>query len=212
MKIARKILSIILTFALLLGTVSALVGSASAQEVTGESIYWYFDKSTGTLTISDTAKEGYREFTAGAQLSTTVYTIPWNSGKWYCEGLKHVNIVGAPRPASTKLWFANAKELDSITNLDKLDTSCVVSMESMFNSCSILETVDLSKFDTSNVKNFHGMFAYCKKIGTIDVSSFDTSSGEDFSAMFAWCEILETLDVSNFIINQPSVDFEGIFS
>ena len=99
------------------------------------------------------------------------------------------------RPKTTRDWFrgcANLKEAD----LDKLDTSSVTSMDSMFSSCSSLTTLDVSGWDTSKVTDMNSMFDDCTSLTTLDVSGFDTSSVTDMGAMFAECYSLTTLDVS----------------
>ncbi|WP_413522077.1 BspA family leucine-rich repeat surface protein [Brochothrix thermosphacta] len=94
--------------------------------------------------------------------------------------------------------FNGLKELTTIEGLEKVDTSNVTSMSSMFNDCSSLTTLDVSNFDTSNVTNMSAMFSGCSSLTILDVSNFDTSNVTNMSTMFSGCSSLTTLDVSNF--------------
>ena len=211
MKNTRKILSFVITLAIIITTVSVIGLSVSAQQ-TAQSVYWSYDNSTDTLTISDTPANGRQEFTVDAQRLADVYTMPWNiAGKWY-SNVKTVVIDGKPRPASTDQWFANDSKLTQIVNLKNLDTSCVESMSSMFNSCSKLTSIDVSAFNTSKVTSFFAMFAYCYNLTQLDVSSFDVSGSESFASMFYHCNSLEELDVSGFQIDFENSDFLEMFA
>ena len=71
-------------------------------------------------------------------------------------------------------------------------------MNSMFNGCNKLTTLDLSNFDTSKVTNFSSMFYSCSSLTT--VPQLDTSKGTDFGSMFYSCSSLTTIpqfDTSN---------------
>ncbi|MCO6524658.1 MAG: BspA family leucine-rich repeat surface protein, partial [Candidatus Schmidhempelia sp.] len=94
--------------------------------------------------------------------------------------------------------FYTLSALTQIEGLDKLDTSAVTDMTSMFGSCMGLTSLDVSHFDTSNVTNMHGMFGSCMGLTSLDVSHFDTSKVTDMDCMFWFCSSLTSLDVSHF--------------
>ncbi len=72
-------------------------------------------------------------------------------------------------------------------------------MESLFNFCQEIESLDLSNFDTSNVQNMKTMFNGCKSLKEIKgLNKFNTINVTDMRAMFEWCLELESLDLSNF--------------
>lgn len=202
MKKTAKVLSLVLCVSMLLCIMPI---TSFAQEKTAQSVYWSYDNSTDTLTISDTPANGRQEFTVDAQRWADVYTMPWNiEGKWY-SNVKTVVIDGSPRPFSTSEWFANDHNLTQIVNLKNLDTSCTEDMSSMFNSCTKLTEIDLSNFDTSKVTSFFAMFTACIKVEELDLSSFDTSSGKYFSSMFNDCAKLTKLDVSSFDVENAEI-------
>ena len=105
--------------------------------------------------------------------------------------------------ADSSSAFEKFNSMTSFTGLNKLDTSNVTNMDSMFAKCYKLTSLDVSGFNTSNVTNMGSMFgAYpgvgCKALTSLDVSGFDTSNVTTMSHMFAGCEALTSLDVSKF--------------
>ena len=78
------------------------------------------------------------------------------------------------------------------------NTSNVTNMESMFNKCIGLTSLDVSNFDTSNVTNMNHMFDNCVNLTSLDVSNFVTSKVTKMNGMFRGCIGLKSLDVSRF--------------
>ena len=102
------------------------------------------------------------------------------------------------RPTTTVLWFEGMSSLESVTNLQYLNTSEVTNMSWMFRGCSALENLDLSSFNTANVTDMHDMFENCICLKSLNVSSFNTAKVTDMGNMFSDCRSLTTLDLSNF--------------
>ena len=211
MKNTKHILCVLLAILLIPGIAPVSVYAENdTQTKTGESVWWSYDDSTDTLTISDTPAAGRSEFTVDAQKWADVYNMPWNvKGKWY-SNMKTVVIDGNPRPAYIREWFCNASKLTSIRNLNGLDTSCVTSMQSLFNSCTKLTQIDLSGFQTENVTDFSYMFVSCVGLSELDLSSFDTSAATGFPYMFSDCSGLTELDLSGFSV-QNNISCNNMF-
>ena len=102
------------------------------------------------------------------------------------------------RPTTTFFWFQGMSSLESVTNLQYLNTSEVTNMSWMFRGCSALENLDLSSFNTANVTDMHDMFENCICLKSLNVSSFNTAKVTDMGNMFSDCRSLTTLDLSNF--------------
>lgn len=98
------------------------------------------------------------------------------------------------------------KELD----MSNLDTSDIINMQYMFNSCEQLQSLDVTHFDTSNVTNMAYMFALCVELLQLDVTHFDTSKVTNMNSMFASCKSLSTLDVTGFDTSKVT-DFSFMF-
>ena len=114
-------------------------------------------------------------------------------------------------PTSCHGWFWTFEKLNTITDIQYLNTSQVTSMYAMFLKCYELTDLDLSSFNTANVTDMNNMFSNCQNLKTLDVSNFNTTSVTNMSAMFANCYELTAIDVSKF--NTASVtDMSSMFS
>ena len=131
----------------------------------------------------------------------------WNATftYWYEDGT-NANVTkvvfdpsfAAARPTSTWNWFADMKNLQSISGLDYLNTSEVIIMVSMFEDCEALTSLDVSHFNTANVIDMSWMFDGCSNLQDLDVSNFNTANVRNMLCMFSGCSRLNSLDVSNF--------------
>ena len=88
----------------------------------------------------------------------------------------------------------NTFVLRKAMRLSGFDTISVANMQSMFEGCSSLTSLDLSTFDTSSVTTMYGMFSDCSSLTSLDLSTFDTSSVTSMSSMFYNCSSLTSLD------------------
>ena len=91
-------------------------------------------------------------------------------------------------------YLSNVKEIA----FDNFDTSQVTNINSIFDACKSLTSLDVSKFDTSQVTTMYAMFNRCANLTNLEVSKFDTSKVTDMSLMFNECGGLTRLDVSKF--------------
>jgi surface protein len=90
------------------------------------------------------------------------------------------------------------KDKTALLSVEYLDISKLTSMQSMFQNCSSLTSLDLSDWDTSKVANMSHMFHDCTKLTSLDLSDWDTSNVTDMAAMFHNCSGLTSLDLSGF--------------
>ena len=108
----------------------------------------------------------------------------------------------------SKYLFYNLTGVDSINNIDALNTSMVTNMSCMFQATgknSTIFTLDLgNNFDTSNVTTMFSMFyetGYSSTAFTLDLGDkFDTSSVTDMTSMFlttGYRSNVFTLDLGN---------------
>ena len=137
----------------------------------------------------------------------TTYDLNQGSAKpgWYTDGTcaKVTRVHFDPsfinaRPKSTYYWCADMANLDNITNSTYINTSEVKNMESMFQGCRKMTSLDLSNFNTSKVTTMAHMFDGCIQATVLNVSNFDTSNVTDMEGMFSYCNSLTSLDVSHF--------------
>ncbi len=149
--------------------------------------------------------------------------------EWYSRASEIKKVVFADsfaqaRPTDCSNWFCNATSLQTITNIQNLNTEQVTNMESMFRLCRRLKTIDISHFNTQSVTNMAYMFAECENLTSlqlaflktqlvtnmshllykcrnltdVDLSNFSTQSVTDMSHMFYGCEKIENLDLTSF--------------
>lgn len=128
--------------------------------------------------------------------ATAVYTgiekysgSPWEG---YASKIKTATVVDdGLQPYFMDSWFFRCKSMTAC-DLRKLNTSNVVDMNWMFNSCSSLTTIgDLSNWDTSKVTDMGNMFNYCSKLTSLDLSNWDTTNVTNMIGMFIGCTKLQ---------------------
>ena len=101
-------------------------------------------------------------------------------------------------PTSLISFFADLNSLQTITDLEYLNTANVKYMSDMFYGCQKLSSLDLSKFNTEKVTDMRGMFSGCQKLSSLDLSKFNTEKVESMIDMFKNCSALSSLDLSKF--------------
>ena len=132
-------------------------------------------------------------------LNTDATSMP----EWYANRTTVETVVFDPsfasaEPTTTFYWFYGMSKLTSINGIENLNTSEVINMGRMFESCSSLTSLDVSGFKTDNVTNMGSMFAGCSSLESLDVSGFKTDNVTNMGSMFAGCSSLESLDLSGF--------------
>ena len=93
--------------------------------------------------------------------------------------------------------FNNCSSLTSL-DVSNFNIENITSMNSMFANCSSLISLDVSNFNTGNITNMNGIFNNCSSLTFLDLSNFNTENVTDMSWMFYNCSSLISLDVSNF--------------
>ena len=101
-------------------------------------------------------------------------------------------------PTSLNSFFKNLSSLETITDLEYLNTANVTDMSSMFHSCRKLTDLDLSNLNTANVTNMSYMFNKCEKLTGLNLSNFNTANVKNMRSMFDGCRNLTELILSNF--------------
>lgn len=124
-----------------------------------------------------------------------------------------------------KLWypkttysisFENSEILEDesfigpLTEVNYINSSNLISMNSMFYGCNNLTLLDLSNWSTNNVTDMSYMFALCWSLGALDLTSFNTSNVTNMKSMFSVCDGLTLLDLSNFDTKKVT-DMNGMF-
>ena len=94
-------------------------------------------------------------------------------------------------PTSLNGFFENLSSLQTITDLEYLNTANVTDMSYMFSGCNKLSSLDLTSFKTANVTDMNSMFLNCSALTTIYASDkFVTGQVNVSYDMFADCNNL----------------------
>ena len=113
------------------------------------------------------------------------------------------------KPKTTYFWFTG-EVVESINNIQYLNTERLIDMSCMFWRCSSLKHLDLSGLNTSKVTDMSYMFYYCSSLKSVDLSGLNTSKVTDMSYMFDRCSSLESVDLSSFDTSNV-MDMNGMF-
>ena len=126
---------------------------------------------------------------------------PNTCSEWFynCNNLVEVSVenLDISKVTDTSKMFSYCYKLATILGLDKLDTSNIINMSGMFQSCNSLTSLNLSNWVISNVTNMSSMFTYCNSLTSLDLSDWNTSKVTSMDGMFTYCSSLTSLDLSN---------------
>ena len=100
-------------------------------------------------------------------------------------------------PTSLINFFADLNSLQTITDLEYLNTANVTNMSYMFYGCENLSSLDVTKFNTANVTKMQSMFESCSGLTSLDLTNFNTANVTDMDRMFFECSALTTIYASD---------------
>lgn len=164
-------------------------------ETFSNTIYWYVQGNEVHLSSSKPSNANYKEGHYFNGDEPNVYgMLPMDvpdDGKIVLDN----NITLRNDAGST--FFCNLANAREIVNINKLNTSAVTDMESMFSDMA-LTNVDLSSLDTRNVESMNSMFFACENLSSLDLSNFNTSKVLDMGYMFNGCTSLQSLVLTSF--------------
>ena len=177
----------------LLAAMMCALGASAAEA------YACYTSTNTTLTFYYDNQRDSRPGTTYDLNTGSIYPDWVNDGAYaYVTNVVFMSAFANARPTSTANWFNNMQKLESITDLNYLNTSEVTNMGWMFSNCETLWSLDLSSFNTSKVTEIRGMFNNCSNLSNLDLSSFNTSNVTELDYMFHGCSRLTKLDLSSF--------------
>ena len=100
-------------------------------------------------------------------------------------------------PTSLREFFKGCETLETISDLEYLNTAKVTDMGKMFHGCSALTSLNLTNFNTENVTDMSWMFYGCSALKSLDLTNFNTAKVTYMNNMFEGCSALTTIYVSN---------------
>ena len=111
---------------------------------------------------------------------------------------------------SLEEMFYQIKNLVSIYFTKSFFTENVIYMNSMFEKCVNLVSIDISNFNTSNVRDISSMFSGDKELTSINLNNFDISKVTNLKYVFDQCTSLQSLNLSSFK-NVNTNDISSLF-
>ena len=161
--------------------------------------FWKYKTSITNIVFQNEISDidGAISFDVSEESNGTVMShLVSNGDDTYTLYLQSDSIISAP--VNSSYLFDGFTKLQSIENINYLETSKVTNMSYMFNNNNSLTSLDLSNFDTSNVTNMANMFSYCGSLTSLNINNFNTSKVINMSWMFQGCSKLTNLNISNF--------------
>ena len=173
--------------------------------------YAVFDGGTRTLTFGCGPSKP-----AGAyDLNVENNTSGWNAQKENIEKVVFDASFANARPTSCYYWFCGCSKLTDIEGIENLNTENVTNMNSMFDRCSALTSLDLTNFNTAKVSDMSYMFMGCTALTTIFVSDkFVTEQVISSDNMFHMCiNLIGAIEYDGSKIDHTYANYEnGYFS
>ena len=173
-------------------------GMVAQTEASSSKYIATYESSTQTLTFKENVGETLPENSAWVKDKLNVTEINRRLGNMTIVHIVFDKSFSTYTPTSLNGFFASLKKLETITDLEYLNTENVTNMSSMFYNCSKLTSLDVTKFNTANVTDMSYMFDNCSKLTSLDVTKFNTANVTNMTNMFARCSALTSLDVSKF--------------
>ncbi|MGN0051196.1 MAG: BspA family leucine-rich repeat surface protein [Prevotella sp.] len=148
-------------------------------------VKWNGDTKVLTFKVANTKEAGSGVYDLNEGASAPGWLGDVSSD---CEKVVFTPSFKQAKPTSCSRWFQGFSNLSTIEGIGYLNTAAVTTMESMFNNCSGLTSLDLSSFNTAEVTDMFYMFGGCSGLKTIYVSdAFTTNKVRSDGGMFASC-------------------------
>ncbi|MBO9166411.1 BspA family leucine-rich repeat surface protein [Lactiplantibacillus pentosus] len=151
-------------------------GRADNSTTTGNfGVDWEFDVATGTLTLH------------GGTLKNSYGDNPWKRQTW-ASSIKKIFIADRII-AGTNMngLFSELTTVESYEGLEKIDTSAVTNMQSVFKGNYAVKWLDLTAWDVSNVTTMANMFMGSfmgTELNYLNLSGWQTHNVTDMQNMF----------------------------
>ena len=173
-------------------------GMVAQKAASGSKYIATYESSTQTLTFKKFVGETLPENSAWVVDKQKVTDINKKLGNGTIVHIVFDKSFSTYTPTSLRRFFYYLTKLETITDLEYLNTANVTDMSYMFSGCSKLTSLDVTKFNTAKVTKMNEMFYNCSKLTSLDVTKFNTANVTDMSYMFSDCSKLTSLDVTHF--------------
>ena len=94
-------------------------------------------------------------------------------------------------------------------NTENIKTDNAITLNTMFQGCSGLTSLDINHFNTSKVTDMSYMFDGCSSLTSLDLSGWNTTNVYDMGGMFYGCSSLTSLDLSGWDFSKIGLDYDN---
>ena len=142
-------------------------------------------------------KNGYLLFKPNSKQNTL--SNPKSSPSWklkYSDEIIAIGVSGkvyAPKDSSKLFSLPYLEYIEA----DKIDTSKVEDMSSMFEKAYCLTNLNISNWDTSNVVTMEATFCRTPNLTKIDISKWNMNNVKNMDYMFFQSKSIQQLNLSN---------------
>ena len=164
------------------------LGSTSASKVMLGNTQVWPNKDNNHLLYGEVVDPSQPLPTISLDGTTNTPTLDASTNMFYLDNWSNA--------APTSITFNNKENIKTITKLKGLDTSNVTDMNSMFNGCSSLTTLDLSGLNTSKVTTMQEMFSGCTSLTSLNLSDLNMKKLQYVAHMFYECSSLTDVFIS----------------
>ena len=201
----KKVISLLMSFVMLFSVISSVNLSAYAEESAtsgkcGDNVYWSYDLTTNTLTISGTGAMynynssgahwyGYRKNILTVKIETGVTTI----GDYAFNGCSSLTSVTIPDSVTT-IGEAAFESCDSLTSVTIPNSVTTIGVEAFF-YCSSLTSVTIPDSVTTIGKR---AFQGCSSLTSVTIPNSVTIIE---AAAFYSCSSLTSVTIPNSVIS-----------
>ena len=144
--------------------------------------------------------ETYGRVATNLWTGNAVTNYSWN---YTVRNVMTRTVIEAPfaslKPTSTRLWFNNCAQLQSITGIQYLNTEDVTNMAAMFQNCTSLQSIDISSLNMAKVTTMANMFQNCSALQTVNMQNLNPAVLTDMSYLFDGCTALTSLNLDGMI-------------
>ena len=199
-------------FPLMLLMLLLLPAGMLAQKAASSSKYIAtYESSTQTLTFKKLVGETLPGNSAWVEDNMTVDAIKKRLGNGTIVHIVFDKSFSTYTPTSLYRFFESLTKLETITDLEYLNTENVTNMGYMFYNCSSLTSLDVTHFNTAKVTNMSFMFSSCVALTSLYLTNFNTEKVTNMEKMFSGCQALTTIYASSKFVTTLVTKSSGMF-
>ncbi len=181
-------------------------------QVEGNTCQMHYQEAKGsashTISLSEYIdSDGYIKVTWVKLGLSEAYQIDFEDQKITSALKCDINKLGVN--SLNKTFYYNSK-LTNVECIKSWNTDDIISMNSLFRSCSSLTSIDISNFNTFNVIDMSYMFMNSMRLTSLNVNDIDTQNVTKMKCMFSGCSSLPSLDVRGWDTHNV-IDMYGMF-